>query len=47
VATAALRDPWVLYPLSPFPSAQWGPIAWVALGVAGTAVQLGFTSKKK
>jgi hypothetical protein len=46
-ASVALKEPWVFYPLAPFPNAQWGPIAWVALGVAGTAVQLGFTSKKK
>lgn len=46
-ATAVLRDPWVFYPLSPFPNAQWAPVAWVALGVAGTAVQLGLTAKKR
>ena len=46
-ATVALKDPWVFYPLAPYPNAQWAPVVWVALGVAGTAVQLGLTAKKR
>lgn len=45
VAKAA--DVWILYPLTPAPGERWVPIAWVALGVLGTAVQLGLTAKKR
>jgi hypothetical protein len=44
---AVLKDPWIFYPLTPLPNAQWVPLAWVALGVVGTAVQLAVTAKKK
>jgi len=44
---ATLKDPWIFYPLSPIPDARWVPLAWIALGVIGTAVQLGFTARKK
>jgi len=40
-------DPWILYPLSPAPGQRWVPVAWVVLGVIGTAVQLGITGKKR
>jgi hypothetical protein len=43
----AMAGPWVLYPLSPFPGVGWVPFAWVALGLAGTAVQLLVTAGKK
>lgn len=40
-------DPWIFYPLSPAPGHRWVPVAWVVLGVIGTAVQLGITGKKR
>jgi hypothetical protein len=40
---AAARDVWVLYPLDPAPGRAWVPAAWIALGVCGLAVQLGWT----
>ena len=39
-------DVWILYPGMPGES-RWTLLAWGALGVAGTAVQLAITSKKK
>jgi hypothetical protein len=44
---AAASDAWILYPLTPAPGERWVPIAWVALGVVGTAVQLGLTARKR
>jgi hypothetical protein len=46
-ARASAADIWILYPLSPAPADRWVPIAWVALGVLGTAVQLGVTGRRK
>lgn len=40
-------DVWILYPTSPAPGQRWVPIVWVALGLIGTAVQLGITGKKR
>lgn len=37
---------WILYPFTPAPGARWVPIAWVVLGVLGTAVQLGITARR-
>jgi uncharacterized protein DUF4203 len=37
---------WILYPTTAS-SARWVPIAWIALGLLGTAVQLGVTGRKK
>jgi hypothetical protein len=37
---------WILYPTAAS-GAGWVPIAWVALGVVGAAVQLGLTGRKK
>jgi hypothetical protein len=37
---------WILYPMSPAPGHAWVPYAWVVLGLAGTAVQLSFRSKR-
>jgi len=39
-------DVWILYPGMPGES-RWTVLAWAALGVAGTAVQLAITSKKR
>ena len=46
-ARAASADVWILYPISPAPGRSWVPIAWVGLGLIGTAVQLGITGRKK
>ncbi len=42
-------DPWILYPFTPASGEQWVPVAWVALGLVGTIVQLalGGGSRKK
>jgi hypothetical protein len=44
---ATAGDVWILYPLSPAPGQKWVPVAWVALGLIGTAVQLVTTARKK
>jgi hypothetical protein len=44
---ATAGDVWILYPLSPAPGQRWVPVAWVALGLLGTAVQLITTSRRK
>jgi hypothetical protein len=49
VRAAPADDVWILYPLTPTRSG-WSLIAWIALGIVGTAVQLGVTgtgTKKK
>ena len=40
---AASGDVWVAYPLNPAPGQRWVPVAWIALGLIGAAVQLGWT----
>jgi len=40
-------DVWILYPTSPVPGAGWVPLAWIALGLVGTAVQLGITGRNR
>lgn len=47
LATALSRDVWVVYPLNPAPGQRWVPLAWVALGLIGTAVQLGWTGGER
>ncbi len=42
-----LGDVWILYPTSPAPASGWVPLAWIALGLIGTAVQLGVTAKRR
>ena len=44
---AQVGDVWILYPMTPAPDQRWLPVAWIALGLIGTAVQLGMTGKKK
>jgi hypothetical protein len=44
---AASTDVWILYPTTPAPGNRWVPFAWIALGLVGTAVQLGITGKKR
>jgi hypothetical protein len=37
---------WILYPQST-PGERWAPLAWLALGLIGVAVQLGMTGGKR
>lgn len=45
-AAAGKADHWLTYPLDPAPGHQWVKIAWLVLGILGTATQLGFTANK-
>jgi hypothetical protein len=46
-ARAALAgNVWILYPTSA-PGQRWVPIAWVILGLTGTAVQLSITGRRR
>jgi hypothetical protein len=45
-STAAV-DVWILYPTTAIPGAAWVPIAWIALGLLGTGVQLGVTGRRR
>lgn len=47
MAAAAAGDVWIAYPLDPAPGRRWVPIAWVLLGVLGTAVQLNWTGGER
>jgi len=47
LTAAASGNVWVAYPLDPAPGQRWVPIAWLALGAVGTAVQLGVTGGEK
>ena len=38
---------WILYPFAPAPGQRWLPVAFVALGAIGAAVQLGVTGRKR
>ena len=44
---AAGGNVWILYPFSPAYGQRWVSIAWIVLSVAGVAVQLGLTGRKK
>jgi hypothetical protein len=46
-AAATGGNVWVVYPLNPAPGRWWLPYAWIALGLVGTAVQLGWTGGEK
>jgi Domain of unknown function (DUF4203) len=46
-ARAASADVWILYPTSPAPGRSWVPIAWVGLGLIGTAVQFAVGGRRK
>jgi hypothetical protein len=39
-AAASANDVWVVYPLDPAPGKEWVVWVWLAIGVAGTVVQL-------
>ena len=43
----ATGNVWIVYPFAPAPGQRWLPVAFVALGVIGTAVQLGVTGRKR
>ena len=45
-ATRPTADVWILYPMTPAPASSAVPIAWIILGLFGTAVQLGITGRK-
>lgn len=47
LAAAVDVNVWVAYPMDPAPGQSWLPIAWLVLGVIGTAVQLGVTGGEK
>ena len=47
VRATSTANVWILYPLSPAPGQRWLPFAWIALGILGSAVQLGVTAGKK
>ena len=38
---------WLVYPLDPAPGRRWVLVAWMALGLVGTAIQLRFSGKGK
>jgi hypothetical protein len=40
-------DVWILYPLTPAAGERWVPLAWIALGLFGTAVQIMLTSRRR
>jgi len=44
---ASSGEVWILYPLTPSPGQRWVPIAWIALGLIGTGVQLGVTGRRR
>ena len=46
VDAAARSNVWLAYPSNPAPGQQhWALLAWLVLGIAGVAVQLGVTAK--
>jgi len=47
VDAAAKSNVWLAYPTNPAPGQHWVFFAWLALGIAGAAVQLGLTAKGK
>lgn len=44
---ASAGNVWILYPTTPAPGQPWVPLAWIALGLIGTGVQLGITGRRK
>jgi hypothetical protein len=47
LAAAAANDVWVAYPLNPAPGRGWVKLAWIVLGLIGTALQLGWTGGER
>jgi hypothetical protein len=46
-AKAAAGGVWILYPFPASAGQRWVPVAWVILGLVGTAVQMGVTGRKR
>jgi uncharacterized protein DUF4203 len=46
-AARAASDVWILYPFTPASGARWVPIAWIVIGLIGTAMQLGVTGTRR
>jgi Domain of unknown function (DUF4203) len=46
VPRGTTADVWILYPMTPAPASGVVSIAWIVLGLIGTAVQLGITGRK-
>ncbi len=44
---APAADVWILYPMAPAPASSAVSIAWIVLGLIGTAVQLGITGRRR
>jgi hypothetical protein len=44
---ASPGDVWILYPTTPALGQNWVTVAWIVLGLVGTAVQMGITGRKK
>jgi hypothetical protein len=42
----AAEAPWILYPFTPVENRQWVVVAWIALGLIGTFVQLALERRK-
>jgi hypothetical protein len=45
IDATARNNVWLAYPMSPAPGQHWVLFAWIALGIIGSIVQLGFTAK--
>jgi hypothetical protein len=45
IDTAARSNVWLAYPMNPAPGQYWILLVWLALGIAGTLVQLTITAK--
>ncbi len=45
--TGSTANPWILYPITPDAPRLPVVAAWVVLGLAGTALQIGLTGKKR
>jgi len=46
-ARSAVGNVWILYPFSPAIDQRWVPVAFIAIGIIGTAVQLSLTGRKR
>jgi hypothetical protein len=46
LAAKSASNVWILYPTTPAPGYAWMPYAWIVLGIAGTAVQLGIKGRR-
>jgi Domain of unknown function (DUF4203) len=45
IDAAARNNVWLAYPMNPAPGQHWVVFVWLALGIVGSIVQLGFTAK--